>query len=222
MDIKKILLVIFLSILNYAITFSLGYFFSYLLYDRLSETAFIYILSIVYFFNLLIVLAEWWIIKKYFLKEQEFTNKINSRAIGNILIVLIPTFLFAGYKLFTGNLLSFNINTDFDKIINHIIVYILLMPVIEQIIYGDILFKILIKTKIKIALVATIISFLYMLTSMDPYKIDLMYLVYTFIVGMGLFFVRLKNGLFFSIVAHSLINLVILFFYLINGNVSHL
>ncbi len=214
MDIKKVLLAIFLSVLNYAITFLLGYFFSYLLYYRLSETGFIYILSIVYFFNLLIVLAEWWIIKRYFIKESEISQVTNNKVLRNIFIVLLPAFLFTGYRLYIGNLASFNIDTD--KIINHIIVYVLLIPVIEEIIYRDVLFKILIKTKIKIVLVAIIISFLFMLTHIDPYKFDLLYLIYAFIVGMGLFFVRLKNGLFFSILTHSLINLIILLFYLIN------
>lgn len=217
MNHRKVILIIFLIfILNYLISFFLGYFLSYTLYDEISQKVYVYILSIVNTFNLLVVFIEWWIIRQYIFKEQKESYKIiNDKLLRNILIVLFPAFLFAIYSLFTNRLISLDFERHINEIINQILVYILLIPLIEEIIYREILFKILIKAKTKIYWIGLITSFLFTLIHVNPLEFDLFYLLYIFIIGLGLFFVRLKNGLLASIVTHSLVNLIMIVFYLI-------
>ena len=76
------------------------------------------------------------------------------------------------------------------------------------------MFRIIVN-KNNIVVSSIIISFLFMLIHIDSNNIDLSYLFYIFITGMVLFFVRLNNGLFNSIVVHSLINLTVYVFQLL-------
>ena len=217
MNYRKVILTISLIfVLNYLITFFLGYFLSYSLYDEISQKAYVYILSIVNTFNLFLVFIEWWLIRKYILKEQkEFYKIVNNKLYRNILVVLFPALAFAIYSLLTDRLISLDFENHIHEIINQILVYILLIPLIEEIIYREILFKLLIKAKTKIYWIGLVTSLLFTLIHINPLEFDLFYLLYIFIIGLVLFFVRLKNGLLASIITHSLVNSIMIIFYFI-------
>ncbi len=208
----KYLLALLVSIINYLITYLLGFLVSKYFYNEWQLISINTIFFFIYLFNVIIVFIEWLIFNKFF-RYVQYVEQSEYKTIFYLFFFLLPTFFFIGYKLSIGDVHGFNIK-NYTQVINYVAVHILFIPVIEELIYRDIMFKILVKNKRNIVLVSIFISFLFMLTHISPDNVDLLYLFYIFLNGMLLFLIRLKKGLLFSIIAHSSINLVVYLFQL--------
>lgn len=208
---KKYLLVILISVIDYYLTSYLGYIIATYVYLKWKLLSINNLLILAYFIKLPIVLLTWLLIKKYF-SETKF-NQTKYPKFKVYLIALFPTIIFLTYRHIINDISYVEIS-NYRQVVRYVITYLFLIPIVEELIYRGIMFRIIVN-KNNIVVSSIIISFLFMLIHIDSNNIDLSYLFYIFITGMVLFFVRLNNGLFNSIVVHSLINLTVYVFQLL-------
>ena len=205
------MLIILISIIDYYLTSYLGYIIATYVYLKWKLLSINNLLILAYFIKLPIVLLTWLFIKKYF-SETKF-NQTKYPKFKVYLIALFPTIIFLIYRHIINDISYIEIS-NYRQVVRYVITYLFLVPIVEELIYRGIMFRIIVN-KNNIVVSSIIISFLFMLIHIDPNNIDLSYLFYIFITGMVLFFVRLNNGLFNSIVVHSLINLTVYIFQLL-------
>lgn len=206
----KYIYVLLVAIVNYAITFFIGYLVSTFLYLELKVIPLSIIFVLIYTINIVIVFIEWILLNKFFKElNVKFEKSVNIKTY--ILLLILPTILFLSYKIFVNDFVYIEIINS-TQVLFYILSNIILVPIIEEILYRDILIKILLNKGSGILFTAIFTSFLFSLTHLVPDDIDMLYLVYIFLNGMVLFYIRIKNNLFFAIISHSIINLVVYFF----------
>ena len=206
----KYIYVILFTVFNYLLTYAIGYFIGriagILLVQNLSDTDPITVkkaaLAVVYSINIIIVLIEWKIFKKYIGKIKPIaSNNINILMFVGVLI--IPIFYII-YRFFIG--IPYTDTSDTSIVLYSIVSNIILLPIIEELIYRDILFRVFFKNSDDVVKGILFISFLFTLTHIGSWNINWLYLIHIFFLSIFFFFLRIKYGLLYAILAHSFIN----------------
>lgn len=199
------------AILFFLLNYLFDFFLAFIIMDMLvlkincidSDTMFL----VTQFISMVFVLFEWFLFSKYY--KQFRLKRADSRDINIwklFVIVILPTVLFLSYEHFV-NQSQIPQSLDVKKFFLYELIYFTLIPITEELIYREILYKILIKKNVFIS--SIIISILFSLTHIGVGKIEVVYLFYIFVNGMVLFFVRFRKNLLYSIISHSLINVIV-------------
>ena len=205
----KWFLSILFVLLNYLFIFFAVPFVYKFFFERLSIINISDIFIIVHFLDVLFVLFLYAIFYKYYRQSvSERNNDKNIEFLYLVIIVMLPTIVFLLYKYLVGeiNYNDFNVKEFFL----YQLAYITFIPFTEEILFREILYKILIKYNIFV--VSIFISILFTVIHIGVGEFDLIYLLYIFLNGVVLFYVRYKKNLYYVIASHAMINMIVIFF----------
>lgn len=199
----KYLYILVIAVINYFASIFIGY----LVFSYLNSNGYTYGggLVIAYSINAIIVFFEWLFFKEYL-------NKIKNIILGNINVLiysslfLFPVFYFI-YKVIFGKLVYLD-TSDMTKVIYYIASNIIIVPVIEELIYRDVLYRVFFKNSDEVVKGIVFISFLFTLTHIASWDINWFYLIHTFFLSIIFFLLRIRYGLLYAILAHSFVNFI--------------
>lgn len=191
-----------LTAANFLLSILLTFFVLRYLVSEWKIISFDYLLITVVLLNLLVVLIQW-----YYLAKNKtlgiFEIPKNSFITGGLYLgIILLTIL---YQFYHGNTPSIN-KKDLFYQIPLLLSTIVIVPIIEELVYREILIKIL-GIKSKLTFIDLIyLSFLFTLIHIDINSINWLYLAHIFIMGIFLLLIRIRLGLAASIVMHIVIN----------------
>lgn len=208
-NIIKYFYVFVIVLINYLISYLLNYFIIHYIFVEwhiLSTSK--YILFLANLINLIIVVIQWYLFNKKL-------KKIDKQFINRLPIIFLYLFIFVAtalYQLYIIGEIEYIQVSVLSKKIFYIISFIVLIPIFEELIYRDILVRVLINNNnISIGNIVYI-SLLFTLIHIISNNINWLYLFFVFIIGAILLLIRLRKGLLASIIVHSLVNLIVFLF----------
>ncbi len=198
------LYVFLIAAISYGFSFLLTIFVSrYIVIDwQLVSSKFL--LPTTVLLNLLIIILLWLFFDKRLDKIDIKQPKIKF----TIFLYIIAVVLTIIYQLHQGKS-NFREITDILEKWPLFISIVVLIPIIEELVYREILVRFLYINGVISVISILFVSFLFTLTHIGLDSTNWLYMIYIFIIGITLLFIRIKNGLFASMITHIFINAIV-------------
>lgn len=200
----KYIFILLISVFNYFLTYYIVFFIAKFLYNEEQLIPVKAVFVVTYSINIVLVLIEWKIFIKYI-------GKIKTIASNNInlLMFVVLSIIPISYILYKGFLgVPYIDISDTEVVLYSIVSSIILLPIIEELIYRDILYRVFFKNSADVVKGILFISFLFTLTHIASWDINWFYLIHVFFLSIIFFLLRIKYGLLYSILAHSFVNFI--------------